>query len=77
MQDPAGVEVVTFQVRQEAEGGFSARAKVGTYSMITQGDDLDELHRMIQDLIEDYNANESGQIEDYALLFSKPKSIAA
>jgi hypothetical protein len=62
--------VVTFEVAAEEEGGYSAYARVGTWSMCTQGDDLDELHRMIQDLVEDYNTHESGGITAYALKFA-------
>ena len=71
------METVTFEVRAEAEGGFSASARVGTYSMVTQGDTLDELRAMIAQLVNDYNEHEEGQIESFAMLFPASTPLAA
>ena len=75
-----GVEnpgLVLFDVAAQDEGGFSAYARVGTFSMLTQGETLDELRSLITDLIDDYNAIEPEQIESYALIFSAGHSDAA
>jgi hypothetical protein len=70
MQSLSKSGLLTFRVTEEDAGGYSAVARVGDYSMVTQGDDLDELRRMIQDLVEDFNAHEDGQIKCIALQFS-------
>lgn len=68
---------VEFEVEEETEGGFSASAQVGNYSMVTQGETLDELRTMIADLVQDYNAHESGRIVSYSLAFSCTTPVAA
>lgn len=68
-----GVEnqgLIEFDVSEAAEGGFSAYARVGTFSMLTQGETLEELRSQISSLIDDYNAIEPQPIESFALVFS-------
>ena len=70
--------VITFEVREEDGGGYSAYARVDEYSLCTQGDDLEELRRMIQDLVDDYNQHENAVIEAFALKFTaKHRPVAA
>jgi hypothetical protein len=76
MAQDTAEHVVTFEVNPEVEGGFSAYARVGTHSMITQGDTLDELQRMILELVDDYNSHASDRITAFAMLFS-PEPHAA
>jgi hypothetical protein len=69
--------MVTFEITAEEEGGYSAVASVGTWSLITQGDDLDELHRMILELVGIYNGREERKIISYALHFDAAHPVAA
>ena len=70
--------VITFEVREEEGGGYSAYARVDDYSMCTQGDDLEELRRMIEDLVTDYNQHEVSVIQAFALKFAaSPRPVAA
>ena len=43
-----------FQVEPDEEGGYVARTKLVTGSIITQGDTLDELKEMIKDAVAGY-----------------------
>ncbi|QMW02751.1 type II toxin-antitoxin system HicB family antitoxin [Spirosoma foliorum] len=45
---------LVFQVEPDEEGGYVARAKLATGSIITQGDTLDELKAMIKDAVSGY-----------------------
>ncbi|MCC7478801.1 hypothetical protein IT575_10130 [bacterium] len=62
--------LIIFDVAPEDDGSFSAYARVGTYSMLTQGNTLEELRISISSLIEDYNIVEPNRIESFALAFS-------
>jgi hypothetical protein len=69
--------MVTFEVLAEDEGGYSASADVGTWGLVTQGDDLDELNRMILELIGIYNEREERKITAYSLMFASALPVAA
>ncbi len=43
-----------FQVEPDEDGGYVARTKLATGSIITQGDTLDELKVMIKDAVAGY-----------------------
>jgi predicted RNase H-like HicB family nuclease len=43
-----------FQVEPDEDGGYVARTKLHTGSIITQGDTLDELKLMIKDAVAGY-----------------------
>ena len=43
-----------FQVEPDEDGGYVARTKLTTGSIITQGDTLDELKAMIKDAVAGY-----------------------
>ena len=45
---------LVFQVEPDEEGGYVARTKLATGSIITQGDTLDELKAMIKDAVSGY-----------------------
>lgn len=45
---------ITFTIESDEDGGYVARTKLGHGSIITQGDNLDELKVMIRDAIDGY-----------------------
>jgi hypothetical protein len=69
--------LITFEIGVEEQGGFSACARVGTWSLITQGEGLDELHSMIKELVDVYNGREERKITAYALKFDAAHPVAA
>jgi predicted RNase H-like HicB family nuclease len=51
-----------FKVYQEEEGGYVAKAKFESGSIITEGDDLKELKEMIKDAVKDYFFDKPSEI---------------
>ena len=45
---------LVFQVESDDDGGYVARAKLASGSIITQGDTFDELKSMIKDAVSGY-----------------------
>jgi hypothetical protein len=73
MQQPI---VVEFEVETDPTGGYCAYARVETHSLVTQGDTLDELKAMIEDLLANFAVNSGQTILTYSLVF-QPAPIAA
>ena len=65
----AAPKEITFQVREEPDGGYSARA-VG-FSIFTQGDDWDHLKFMIRDAVLCHFDEGEAPETDRVVLFEK------
>ncbi len=65
-------DCVFFDVAAQDDGGFSAYARVGTFSMLTQGETLEELRARVAELIDDYNFCQAEEIAAFALIFNAP-----
>jgi len=71
----AGI-TIEFEVEEDESGGYNASARVGSHSLITQGDDLDELRAMIEDLLKLFTETSGQRVASYTFRFS-PAPIAA
>lgn len=66
---PAEHLVVEFLIEHDESGGYNASARVGTHSLITEGDSLDELHAAIVDLLRLFAAQSGVDVGSYRLEF--------
>ena len=57
---------LVFTIKSDSDGGYVAKSKLEKGSIITQGDDIQELKEMIKDAIEGYFFDKPDQ---------KPKSV--
>lgn len=57
---------LVFIIKSDSDGGYVAKSKLEKGSIITQGDDIQELKEMIKDAIEGYFFDKPDQ---------KPKSV--
>jgi len=73
MQQPI---VIEFEVETDPAGGYCAYARLDTHSLVTQGDTLDELKLMIEDLLASFTANSGQTVVTYSLVF-QPAPLAA
>lgn len=68
--------IIEFEVESDPDGGYCAAAQVGNHSLVTQGDTLDELRTMVEDLLQSYMVNSGNTVLTYSLVFS-PTPLAA
>ena len=60
--------LVEFKVEKDETGTYCASSQVGTHSLATQGQSLDELNTMIEDLLELFSDESGVTVLSYRLL---------
>jgi predicted RNase H-like HicB family nuclease len=68
--------VVEFEVEADEPGGYNAFVQLGTHSLATQGDTLDELKAMVEDVLQLYAEHSGNSILSYSLVF-RPAPVAS
>jgi predicted RNase H-like HicB family nuclease len=72
----ADTVIIEFEVEHDEDGSYTASAQVDNHTLVTQGDTLDELHTMVEDLLRSFTANSGFRVLSYSLVF-QPLPVAA
>ena len=68
---------VVFEVAADESGGYCAQAQLGSHSLFTEAETLDELEAMIRDVLRLYAKESGNAVASYSLRFVPANPVAA